>query len=64
MNPNQPFEKIQVTARDVVCDGAGGVLGHPKTYLHIDDNKGGSVTCPYCSRMFIYRANHQAGLAS
>lgn len=50
------FEKVQATAREVACDGGGGVLGHPKVYLHIDADAGDTVTCPYCSRVFVYRA--------
>ena len=50
------FEIIQVTAREVACDGGGGALGHPKVYLHIDADNGDSITCPYCSRTFLYRS--------
>lgn len=51
-----PFEVIQVTAREVACDGGGGALGHPKVYLHIDADKDDSITCPYCSRTYVYRS--------
>ena len=37
-----------------MCDGSGAVeaaLGHPRVYLHIDDN--GFVDCGYCDRRFI-----------
>ena len=54
MAPRQEvFETIEVTRRDVVCDGGGGALGHPKIYLHLDADKGDKVTCPYCSRVFM-----------
>ena len=50
----KPFEMIHVNTLEVVCDGGVGPLGHPKVYLHIDNDKG-SITCPYCSRMFVMR---------
>lgn len=56
----QTFETIQATNREVVCDGGGGALGHPKVYLHIDHDKGDSVTCGYCSRKFVYREGKAA----
>jgi uncharacterized Zn-finger protein len=56
----QAFETIQVTQREVVCDGGGGALGHPKVYLHIDHDKENTVICPYCSRTFIYREGKAA----
>ena len=37
-----------------MCDGSGAVdpaLGHPRVYLHIDDN--GFVDCGYCDRRFV-----------
>ena len=43
----QPFEVIEVTSLEVKCDG--GAAGHPRVFLHIDQDKG-EVTCPYCSR--------------
>jgi uncharacterized Zn-finger protein len=49
---SEPFEIIQVTRREVICDGGGGALGHPRVYLHIDADQGEQVTCPYCSRVF------------
>lgn len=47
----QPFETIEVQSLEVACDGGGG-LGHPRVFLHIDQDKG-SITCPYCSRHFV-----------
>jgi uncharacterized Zn-finger protein len=49
---SEPFETIQVTRREVSCDGGGGALGHPKVYLHIDADQGEQVVCGYCSRVF------------
>ena len=51
----QTFETIQATSREVICDGGGGALGHPRVYLHIDHDKGDRVTCGYCSRPLVYR---------
>lgn len=48
-----PFETVRVSSVEVSCDGGGGPLGHPKVYLHIDHDKGDTVTCPYCSRLFV-----------
>lgn len=50
------FEVISVDRLAVSCDG-GGSLGHPRVYLHIDQDKG-QVMCPYCSRLFIYKPGH------
>ncbi|MBN8544466.1 MAG: zinc-finger domain-containing protein [Alphaproteobacteria bacterium] len=56
----QTFETIQAISREVACDGGGGALGHPKVYLHIDQDKGDKVVCPYCSRTYIYREGKAA----
>ena len=47
-------ETVDVTARDVSCDGDGGPLGHPLVYLRI--GSGGAVECPYCDRRFVLAA--------
>jgi len=39
-----------VTKTRVACDGGGGALGHPKTYL--DMGQESQVTCKYCGRFF------------
>ncbi|MCA1653948.1 MAG: zinc-finger domain-containing protein [Sphingomicrobium sp.] len=49
-----PPETIRVQTLRVACDGSGAVhpaLGHPRVYLHIDDN--GFVECGYCDRRFV-----------
>ena len=51
----QPFEVIQVTSREIACDGGGGPLGHPRVFLHVDKDAGDTVVCPYCSRTYVYR---------
>ncbi|MBY0406065.1 MAG: zinc-finger domain-containing protein [Rickettsiales bacterium] len=43
---------IEVPSLEAVCDGGGGPLGHPRVYLHIDQDKG-EITCPYCSRQYV-----------
>lgn len=48
---HKPFEIIEVPLLEVKCDGGGGTLGHPRVFLHIDQDKG-EVTCPYCSRLY------------
>lgn len=57
----KPFEVIEVNALEVACDGGGGALGHPRVFLHIDQDKG-EITCPYCSRTYVLKllAEHVA----
>lgn len=58
MHSQQPeFETIAVHSLEVVCDGGGGALGHPRVYLHIEGSEG-FVVCPYCSRTFVYEGGH------
>ena len=54
----KPFEIIEVQSLEAVCDGGGGALGHPRVYLHIDQDLG-RITCPYCSRTYALRVHHQ-----
>jgi uncharacterized Zn-finger protein len=53
-SPMKPFEVFEVNSLEVACDGGGGPLGHPKVYLHIDQDKG-RITCPYCSRSYVLK---------
>ena len=55
------FETIEVNTFEIACDGGGGALGHPRVFLHIDQDKG-KITCPYCSR--TYMVKHSAGVHS
>jgi uncharacterized Zn-finger protein len=57
----KPFEIIEVPSLEVKCDGGGGSLGHPRVFLHIDQDKG-EITCPYCSRQYRLRllSGHKA----
>ena len=54
----KPFEVVKTNTLEVHCEGAGGVLGHPRVFLHIDRDAG-NVTCPYCSRQFVYTPSSQ-----
>jgi uncharacterized Zn-finger protein len=45
------IEVCYVDGASAVCDGGGGVLGHPKVYMAIDHT--GRVTCSYCGRLFV-----------
>lgn len=43
-------DPVIVTKRRVACDGGGGALGHPKTYLDMGVDT--QVTCKYCGIVF------------
>lgn len=47
----EPFEVITVNEMEVACNGGGGVLGHPRVFLHID-RLTHRIQCPYCSRLY------------
>jgi len=47
---NSAHDVILVSTTRVACDGGGGALGHPKTYL--DMGQGAEVICKYCGRVF------------
>jgi uncharacterized Zn-finger protein len=46
------FEVTYIRSLETTCDGGGGPSGHPKVYLHIDEDES-RVVCPYCSRTFV-----------
>jgi uncharacterized Zn-finger protein len=52
MKENTP-ETIMVDAHadEVVCDGGGGALGHPRVWYVFDGRS--SVECGYCDRLFV-----------
>ena len=55
MSSIPPPEIIRITSLRTVCDGAGVIdaaLGHPRVYLHIDDDTG-FIDCGYCDRRFV-----------
>ncbi len=50
-----------VVERDVNCNGTytlsqNASNGHPSVYLRIPENET-SITCPYCSRLFVYEGS-------
>ncbi|WP_409432556.1 zinc-finger domain-containing protein [Litorimonas sp. RW-G-Af-16] len=50
-NPESHDDDIVIVSTTrVACDGGGGALGHPKTYLDMGSDT--SVTCKYCDREF------------
>ena len=55
-------ERIEVKTATVGCDGGGGALGHPMVYLKIGTggDGGGSIVCPYCSRLYVLAADAPA----
>ncbi len=55
--PQKPYEIVEISEHSTICNGDGGALGHPKVYLHLDGSTH-SVTCPYCSRMFVLKDIH------
>jgi len=48
-NPDNSEDVIIVTTRRVACDGGGGALGHPKTYL--DMGQDNQVRCERIARI-------------
>jgi len=54
-NSTENDDVIIVTKTRVACDGGGGALGHPKTYL--DMGQDNTVRCKYCDRVFALDSN-------
>ncbi len=54
-----PQDAILVSTTRVACDGGGGALGHPKTWL--DMGQGTQVECKYCDRLFVLDPNAKLG---
>jgi len=50
---------VIVTSTRVMCEGSGGALGHPRTYLDMGADT--SVTCKYCDRLFKLDPHAEAG---
>jgi len=51
-SPDIKNKELQVvSSSNVVCDGGGGALGHPKIYLAM--GKETKIICPYCSKSFV-----------
>ena len=55
--PVEPPETIYTPKTELSCDGGEGALGHPRVYLHMNDE--GRVECPYCDRLFIFKPTEQ-----
>jgi uncharacterized Zn-finger protein len=50
---NSPLETVQVSSKQVSCQGSKGASTHPLVYLNMGKND--SITCPYCSRFFTIK---------
>jgi len=50
MRMSNPDTMIIVAKKRIACDGGGGALGHPKTWL--DMGTGTEVICKYCGQGF------------
>ena len=56
-SPDIKNKELQVvSSSNVVCDGDGGALGHPKIYLDMGKEK--KIVCPYCSKLFVLENNN------
>lgn len=49
---------IEVEGDMAVCDGGGGVLGHPLEYIKVGSNGGKPVACIYCGLKFQQKGAH------
>ena len=47
-------ERIVVPTKYVKCDGGGGPLGHPVSWMDMGEEN--HVTCKYCDREFVLAA--------
>lgn len=50
--PEQIF--VSSDTKTIMCDGGGGVLGHPAVYYSFDGTD--TITCGYCDREFVREA--------
>lgn len=53
---------ILVTQTTIACDGTGDHNGHPRVFLHLDDETH-EATCPYCSAKFKLDPNAKVSAA-
>ncbi len=51
-------EIIEADGPEVVCDGGGGALGHPRVHLNMGAKR--EIDCPYCGRRFVLKAGAEA----
>jgi len=49
--PQEIMDAIIAPSARVMCDGGGGALGHPKTWL--DMGQDDRVSCKYCDQVFL-----------
>lgn len=45
---------IETNTAEVMCDGNGDTVGHPRVYLNMGENT--EIVCPYCSRKFVLKS--------
>ncbi len=51
-------ERIVVSTKYVKCDGGGGPLGHPVSWMDMGEEN--HVVCKYCDREFVLAASAEA----
>ncbi|MBE88267.1 MAG: zinc-finger domain-containing protein [Rhodospirillaceae bacterium] len=56
----KPPEEIEVSKREISCDGGGGASAHPRVFLNMGDAH--FIDCPYCGRRFVLK--ERAGVAA
>ena len=54
------FPVVEVSSTRAICDGGGGVLGHPVEYIQLDNMTPEIPTaCQYCGTRFVMKpGNH------
>ncbi len=52
MEKSELEQPTTVDSKTVSCDGGNGSSGHPHVYLNIGDKN--KISCPYCSRLFVF----------
>ena len=58
-SPASSDEDVVIAASTrVMCEGSGGALGHPRTFLDMGAET--SVRCKYCDRLFKLDPNASA----
>lgn len=45
---------IETNTTEVMCDGNGDTVGHPRVYLNMGEKT--EIVCPYCSRKFVLKS--------
>ena len=58
-NPMPEIITVDADADQVMCDGGGGVLGHPNVWYTFDRQD--KVECGYCDRLFVKERALQNG---